>query len=72
MVHKQAERVATVPACSDGSMGKVSFWQLGDCIYRLNEYEAVQFDIYGLPLGARWECDATHPYWKALLERIAA
>ena len=63
-----AVRIATVPACSDGSMGQVSYWQHGDNIYRLNEYEPVQFDIYGLPLGARWECSRDHfDAWRNVL-----
>lgn len=69
MAHEHAKRVATVNTTSGGDMGKVSFWQLGTSVYRLNEYEPVQFDIYGLPLGARWECDASHPYWRSLQAR---
>ncbi len=36
--------------------GVVSYWRKNDEVYRLSEYEPVQFDIYGNPLGARWEC----------------
>lgn len=53
---KNAERLATIPT----ETGKVSYWQHGEEVYRLNEYEPVQFDIYGLPLGARWETNAFH------------
>jgi hypothetical protein len=50
-----AQRIATVERTPE--MGStVSYWQHGSDVYRLNEYEPVQFDIYGLPLGARWEC----------------
>ena len=35
--------------------GTVSYWEHGEEVYRLNEYEPVEFDIYGLPMGARWE-----------------
>lgn len=57
---EQAKRIATVEATLDKSMGKVSFWQQGENVYRLNEYEPVRFDVYGLPLGARWECTRKH------------
>lgn len=40
--------------------GLVSYWLVADQVYRLNEYEPVAFDTYGLPLGARWECSKAH------------
>ena len=51
MKHFDAVRLATIKTHS----GKVSYWEVGEEVYRLNEYEPVQFDIYGVPLGARWE-----------------
>jgi len=65
---EQAQRVATVST----ETGKVSYWQHRTSVYRLNEYETVGFDIYGLPLGARWECEVDHPYWKQMLATMAA
>ncbi len=46
-----AVRLLTV----QGEHNPVSYWQHGEEVYRLQEYEPVQFDIYGLPMGARWE-----------------
>ena len=66
---KQAERILTVA----GERNPVSYWQHGEEVYRLNEYEPVQFDIYGLPLGARWETNLFH--WndlKNLIQQYAA
>lgn len=53
MKHEQAKRILTI----QGESNPVSYWEHGEEVYRLNEYEPVQFDIYGLPLGARWECN---------------
>jgi hypothetical protein len=53
---QQAKRLATVQT----DAGKVSYWEHGEEVYRLSEYEPVQFDIYGLPLGARWETNRFH------------
>ena len=47
-----AVRLATV---NTEEHGTVSYWVHNEEVYRLNEYEPVEFDIYGLPLGARWE-----------------
>jgi hypothetical protein len=33
--------------------GKVSYWLLDHQVYKLQEYEPVQFDTYGIPLGAQ-------------------
>ena len=52
----QAVRLATVHTESS----KVSYWQHREEVYRLSEYEPVQFDIYGVPLGARWETNRFH------------
>ncbi len=52
----QAKRIETIKT----ENGMVSYWQNGEEVYRLNEYEIVQFDIYGLPLGARWETNTIH------------
>lgn len=43
----------------------VSYWLISipgaeSQVYRLTEYEPVSFDIYGVPLGARWECSEAH------------
>jgi hypothetical protein len=54
----KAVRLATIPADDNG--GLISYWLLYGEVYRLSEYEPVQFDIYGLPLGARWECSKFH------------
>ena len=51
MTQPLAIRLSTV----NTENGKVSYWEHSEEVYRLNEYEPVQFDIYGVPLGARWE-----------------
>lgn len=62
-MQENAVRLATVATDN----GTVSYWQHGEEVYRLNEYEPVQFDIYGIPLGARWETNFFHwPQLKAL------
>jgi hypothetical protein len=59
----QAKRLATIQTDN----GTVSYWEHGEEVYRLNEYEPVQFDIYGLPLGARWDMNIFNwPQFKAL------
>ena len=63
---KQAIRLETVQTDN----GKVSYWEHGEEVYRLNEYEPVQFDIYGLPLGARWETNRFH--WNEFKQFILA
>ena len=61
---EKATRIATIAT----EYGKVSYWQQKEEVYRLNEYEPVQFDIYGLPLGARWETNFFH--WPDLLKLL--
>ena len=51
-----SERIATVKT-DDGT---VSYWSHKEDVYRLREYEPVQFDVYGIPLGARWETNLFH------------
>ncbi len=53
-----ATRLGTIPTIDQ--TGKISYWLMNDQVYRLNEYEPVKFDIYGMPLGARWECSLSH------------
>jgi len=52
-----------------GEHNPISYWQLGEEVYRLNEYEPVQFDIYGVPMGARWECNLFN--WPDLRQLLA-
>lgn len=61
-----AIRLATI----QGEQNPVSYWQHDGEVYRLNEYEPVQFDVYGVPLGARWECSSAN--WPTLLELLSA
>ena len=58
------ERLLTI----QGEHNPVSYWRLGEEVYRLNEYEPVEFDIYGLPMGARWETNFFH--WPDLLRLL--
>jgi hypothetical protein len=59
-----AERLLTL----ESDAGRTSYWRHGERVYRLQEYEAVGFDIYGLPMGARWEAEwARWPELHALL-----
>ncbi len=58
----EATRLVTIPY---DDRTKISFWKHNGEIYGLNEYEPVQFDIYGMPLGVRWECSEN--YWPKLL-----
>lgn len=53
---QNATRIATYETIQ----GKTSYWRCGVNVFRLSEYEPVQFDIYGLPCGARWECTFEH------------
>lgn len=60
----QATRIAT----TNTEHGKVSYWMHSENVYRLNEYEPVQYDVYGVPLGARWECSKAHfDAWRKVL-----
>ena len=64
MKYVEATRLLTI----QGDTNPVSYWQHGEEVYRLNEYEPVQFDIYGLPLGARWETNMFNwPYLRGLI-----
>jgi len=35
-----------------------NFWQIGDDVFRCTPNE--QFDIWGLPMAKRWECNIDH------------
>jgi hypothetical protein len=68
-MEEHAVRILTV----QGEHNPVFYWQHGEEIYRLNEYEPVQFDIYGMPMGARWETNAFNwPDLKRLILQCAA
>jgi hypothetical protein len=46
----------------------VSFWLHKSEVYRLSEYETIRYDIYGLPMGARWECSVAN--WKQFANQM--
>lgn len=47
--------------------GDVRFWQIGSEVYRTSDRE-IAFDIYGEPMGKRWECSIEH--WERSAEAV--
>lgn len=59
--------VGTARIIARSEDGQVAFWAAGDDVFRVTG-TCPGLDTYGLPMGRRWECSASH--WELARESV--